>query len=234
MFNKESIDFLKSINRISNSIVLTYPVTTGRSEGSDIAYKFDLSKFDNDEFPEIGIYDLAGFLGIFSMFEPDRKVQIVDNVVTVSDSTTSVNYLTTAPSVLTQFTYGIQQFEKTNTFPTVLEMPLTVEDIRKLKIASSNLKELDTAVIRSLDDEVTLELSVLEKFKKSSNSFKIRKPVSGTKNFSIGVSLETISKIPQVDYTLIIKYNETRDAYRIILKTDAIVGFEMNLAVKVI
>ncbi len=235
MFNRETVDFLKSINRISNSIVLTYPVTSGRSESADIAYRFDLSNLDQEGFDgEIGIYDLAGLLGIFGMFDSDRKVWVKDDVVMVSDGTTSVKYLTTSPSVLTQFTYGVAQFEKNDAVPTILRTTLTADDIKKLKIASTNLKELDTAVIRGQDGVVTLELAITSKFMKSSNSFTINKDAVASKDFVIGISLETISRIPQVDYTLLVKYNEPRNAYRVVLKTDAIAGFEMNLAVKVV
>lgn len=232
MFNKESVDFLKTMNKIANSMVLSYPVTTGRTESADIAYKFDLSKYDTDGFDApIGIYDLSTFLNIFGLCNDDRNVKITDNVITVSDNTTSVNFLTSATSVLTPFEFKQEQFDKSNSFPSVLEMTFTAEDIRKLKTASSTFRELDTAVI-SCDDTVELSLTQVGKFKKSSNSFRIKKSETGNKQFNIGIALETLSKIPQVDYKLCVKYNEPRNAYRIILTTDKIEGLEMIISVK--
>lgn len=232
MFNRESVDFLKVMNKITNSMVLNYPITTGRTESADIAYKFDLSKYDTDGFENpIGIYDLSTFLNIFGLCDENRNVDIDNNSITVSDSTTSVKFLTSATSVLSPYEFKQEQFDKTNEFPSVLEMNLTAEDIRKLKSASATFKELDTAVI-SCDDSVELSLTQIGKFKKSSNSFRIKKTEESTKKFNIGISLETLSKIPQVDYTLIVKYNESRDAYRIILKTDKIEGLSLVISVK--
>jgi hypothetical protein len=232
MFNRESVDFLKVMNKITNSMVLSYPITTGRTESADIAYKFDLSKYDTDGFENpIGIYDLSTFLNIFGLCDEDREVNIDNNSITVSDSTTSVKFLTSATSVLSAYEFKQEQFDKTNEFPSVLEMSLTSEDIRKLKSASATFRELDTAVI-SCDDTVELSLTQIGKFKKSSNSFRIKKNEESTKKFNIGISLETLSKIPQVDYTLIVKYNESRDAYRIILKTDKIEGLSLVVSVK--
>lgn len=232
MFNRESVDFLKVMNKITNSMVLTYPITTGRTESADIAYKFDLSKYDTDGFENpIGIYDLSTFLNIFGLCDETRDVNIDNNSITVSDSTTSVKFLTSATSVLSPYEFKQEQFDKTNEFPSVLEMNLTAEDIRKLKSASATFRELDTAVI-SCDDSVELSLTQIGKFKKSSNSFRIKKTEESAKKFNIGISLETLSKIPQVDYTLIVKYNESRDAYRIILKTDKIEGLSLVISVK--
>lgn len=232
MFNRESVDFLKVMNKITNSMVLNYPITTGRTESADIAYKFDLSKYDTDGFENpIGIYDLSTFLNIFGLCDEDREVNIDNNSITVSDKTTSVKFLTSATSVLSPYEFKQEQFDKTNEFPSVLEMNLTAEDIRKLKSASATFRELDTAVI-SCDESVELSLTQIGKFKKSSNSFRIKKNEESTKKFNVGISLETLSKIPQVDYTLIVKYNESRDAYRIILKTDKIDGLSLVISVK--
>lgn len=232
MFNRESVDFLKVMNKITNSMVLTYPITTGRTESADIAYKFDLSKYDTDGFENpIGIYDLSTFLNIFGLCDESRDVSIDNNSITVSDSTTSVKFLTSATSVLSAYEFKQEQFDKTNEFPSVLEMNLTAEDIRKLKSASATFRELDTAVI-SCDESVELSLTQIGKFKKSSNSFRIKKNEESTKKFNVGISLETLSKIPQVDYTLIVKYYESRDAYRIILKADKIDGLSLVISVK--
>lgn len=223
MFNKESIDFLKTMSHISNSMVLNYPVTSGKTESADVAYKFDLSKFDTDGFEgQIGIFNLSAFLNIFSLCSDDRTVSINDNIITVSDDTTSVNYLTSATSILSQYEYGKEQFEKLLTFPSVLEMELTSEDLRKLKSASSALGELDTAVISASDEGVELSLTQIGKFKQSSNSFKIKKNASASKMFNIGIMLETLSKIPQANYKMVVKYNESKDAYRVILSTETL------------
>lgn len=220
LFNKETVNFLKTINKITNSIVLTYPITTGRTESSDIAYMFDLSKFDTDGFETpIGFYDLSNFLNTFNLFDDDHEVVVEGSLIKIKDKTTSVNYLTTAIEVLNQLSFKKEQFDKNETFPSVLEMELTSQDLKKLNDAHSIFKELDTAVI-SCDEHTCITLTKVGNFKTSSNSFKIEKQEKSEKNFNIGISLDTISKLPLRNYKIIIKYNEERNAYRVTLNTE--------------
>lgn len=220
MFNTETVNFLKMINNITNSVVLKYPITTGKTESADIAYMFDLSKFDTDGFENpIGFYNLSNFLNAFNLFEDGAEISLEDNVIKISDDTTSISYLTTSLDVLSQYEFKKEQFDKNDTFPTVLEMELTNENIRKLKNAHSVFSELDCALI-SCGETTELSLTQIGNFKKSSNSFKIIKDEVATKNFKIAIPLDTLSKLPQVTYTLKVKYNETKNAYRIILNTE--------------
>ena len=221
MFNTETVSFLRTINKITNSVILNYPITTGKTESADIAYMFDLSKFDTDGFDNpIGFYNLSNFLNVFNLFENDREVSIDGNVVSVKDDNTSINYLTTATDVLSQFEFKKEQFDKNDMFPTVLEMELTSGDIAKLKNAHSVFSELDTALITA-NEEVVLSLTQIGNFKMSSNSFKfVKDEAKSEKNFSIGITMDILSKIPQINYNLKVKYNEQRNAYRIVLSTD--------------
>ena len=111
MFNKETINFLKSVNKMTDSIVLEYPITVGKTESSDIAYMFDLSKFDTDGFDQkIGLYELSNFLNVFNLFS-DYDVDISNNIVSISDKTTSVKYLTSSIDIMNHFEFKKEQFD---------------------------------------------------------------------------------------------------------------------------
>ena len=101
----------------------------------------------------------------------------------------------------------------------VLELDLTVSDLKKIKNASSVFTDLDT-VLLSCDESTTISLTNAGEFNQSSNSFKFTKSERSTKNFKISVGLDTIFKLPVLDYRLAVKYNASRDAYRIILTTE--------------
>lgn len=220
MFNNETVNFLKLMNKITNAIILTYPVTTGKTESSDIAYMFDLSKFDTDGFDgSLGFFNLSSFLSAFSLFGEDRDVKLENNIIKISDKNTSVGYLTSSQEVLQQYSFKKEQFDKNSEHPVVLEMKLTSDDINKIKCSSNVFSELDHLII-SCDDETVLSLGTINNFKQSSNYFKIKKQEVSTKNFTIGLALDIIAKIPQIDYNLKVIYNEERDAYRIILNTE--------------
>lgn len=220
MLNNESIKFLKSINSITNSVVLSYPITVGKTESADIAYMFDMSKFDTDGFDtDLGIYNLSSFLNVFSLFDDSREVNINNNSVSISDKNTRANYLLSSSEILNQFTWNKAQFDKSEQFPTVLEIDFDSNDIKKLKNASSVFSELDTLILEC-NENTTFSLTTAGEFKQSSNSFSFTKPQQSTKNFKVGISLETIFKIPLNNYKFIVKYNEARNAYRILLESE--------------
>lgn len=220
MLNNETIKFLKGINSITNSIALQYPITVGRTESADIAYMFDLSKLDTDGFDDsLGIYNLSSFLNVFSLFNDSREITLTDNIISVSDENTTANYLLSDLDILSPFAFKKEQFIKNDEFPTVLELKLTSNDLKKIKNASSVFDDLDTVMI-SCDENTTFSLTKVGEFKLSTNSFRFTKPEKSTKNFKISLSLNTISKIPVVDYTLVVKYNAERNSYRVILNSE--------------
>lgn len=220
MLNPETIVFLKMMGKVTDSMTLNYPITTGKTESSDIAYMFDLSKLDTDGFDSpIGIYKLSNFLNMFNLFKGDRDVKIDGNIIEVSDATTAAKYLTTSLEVMGPFEFKKEQFDKNDNFPTVLEMKLTADDLSKLRNASSVFEELDAVVI-TCNEHTEISLTQIGSFKASSNAFRIKKDEVGAKNFSVFAPIETLAKIPQADYNLVMKYNSDRDSYRIILSTE--------------
>lgn len=231
MFNKETINFLKSVNKMTDSIVLEYPITVGKTESSNIAYMFDLSKFDTDGFDQkIGLYELSNFLNVFNLFS-DYDVNISNNIVSISDKTTNVKYLTSSIDIMNHFEFKKEQFDKCSAFPLVLEMKLTSLDLKKIKDASTIFKDLDTCFI-NCDEQTSISLGVFGSFNNSSNTFEIKKEEVSEKNFKIGISLEVINRIPNVEYDVKILYNEERNAYRIIFESEYITLLISNKTVK--
>lgn len=221
MFNNETIAFLRTLNSITNSVVLQYPITVGRTESADIAYKIDLSKYDSEGFEnDIGIYNLSAFLNVFNLFDKDRNVSINENVISISDNTTNANFLTSAIDILKQYQFKKEQFDKSEEFPVLLEMDFTSADIKKIRNASSVFKELDNLVLDCSGDETLFTLINTGEFKQSSNSFKFTKDEQSSHKFKINISLETLFKIPGGDYKLRVIYNEGKNAYRVMLTND--------------
>lgn len=233
MFNTKFVDFLKTFNKISNGVILEYPVTAGKTDCSDIAFKFDVSLFDENGFDtKIGFVDLSSFLNVFTLVS-EPEVSFADGVVTASDDECTVKYFTSAVELLTQqYSFPAKQFDAAKSKPCVAEIPLTSSDIKKVKGASSSFKELNAVSIKG-DESVTITLSQIGKFNQSSNSFSIKKAVETKKNFELAVSLETFSKIPVIDYTVKVIYNEEKDKFRLLFVADNIPGFEMFVAANV-
>lgn len=233
MFNSKFVDFLKTFNKISNGVILEYPVTVGKTDCSDVGFKFDISQFDDSGFSEkIGLIDLSSFLNIFNLVD-DPEIGYKDGVITTKGDGCNVSYITSAIDIISQFEFSPKQFEVMDSKPSVAEFPLTANDIKKLKSAASSFKELNAITIKG-DESISISLTQVGKFSQSSNSFEIVKgDFSSEKNFSKDISIETFGKIPVIDYTVKVKYNEAKDAYRFLFVADNIPGFELFVSTNV-
>lgn len=234
MFNQQTVKFLKQVNKIGNSLTLRYPVTSARTESNDIAFRFDLKDFKEDEFSsEIGIYDLASLLGMFDLFGEEREVTVENNCIKFKNANFKADFLISADSTLTAFDFSDEQFSKTEGIPSICDFTLTESDLGKLIKAGSIMKDLDSIKI-SYDDSLKIALTSVSEFSASSNNFVIEKDSEASKNFAVSISLETLAKLPKSDYNVSVKYNETRGAYRILMKSIDLPGFMMILSVKVL
>ena len=231
MFNSKFVDFLKTFNKVSNGVILEYPVTSGKTDCSDIGFRFDISKFDNNGFEgKIGFIDLSSFLNVFNLVE-DPDVSIKDGVITAKDSNSKVVYLTSATSLISEFEFPASQFDKIHSIPSVVDIPLSASDIRRIKTASSSFKDLNAISITG-NESVTISLSSVGKFNQTSNSFQITKDISSNKNFDVYIKLETFSKLPVLDYTVKVIYNQAKDAFKLLF-ISSIDGFELAVSTNV-
>lgn len=215
MLNRETVDFLKVANKFTNSMVLKYPLTVGNDQGTNLIYKVDLSKLDDQRFEhELGIFNLSGLLNVFKIFDA-YDVDCDGHSLTISDTNTKVNYILSSPSILTSYTQANpEMFDKTNVYPTVLEFILTVEDLNKLKIVGSSFPNLNTVVITGGDTSTISLIQTQSTENMSSDSITIDLNSVSEKNFKVYIQLSTLAKLPTCDYKVTVKYNENNDKYR--------------------
>lgn len=230
MFNTKFVDFLRTFNKISNGVILEYPVSVGKTDCSDIAFKFDVSQFDEAGFDgKIGFVDLSSFLNVFTLVD-NPEVSFSEGVVTAANNECSVKYFTSAVELISQqYSFPAKQFESAKSKPCVAKIPLTSSDIKKIKAAGSSFRELNAVSLRG-SDTVEVTLSQVGKFNQSSNGFSLMKDIKVEKNFDLAMSTETFSKIPVIDYTVNVIYNEEKGKFRLLFVADNIPGFEMFVA----
>lgn len=240
MFSTELINFLKSVSKISNSIILRSPETYGKSEVNDISFKFNVKDVGNekDDFgdTEVGLFDLSGFLNVVCLFgedSDDRDITIEDNCIKISNEESKATYIMTEPQLLTAFDVNPNQIEIVDSKLTVAEFVMHADDIKKIRSASTAFKELEYVEFKG-EDCVEMSLTSSGKFNSTSNSFTIKKACEPSKNFDLMLSLETFTKLPIHDYNVSIKYNEERNDFRILLKSITVQGFKAQVSVKVL
>lgn len=237
MLNNETIDFLKVINKMSNTVILRYPQTVGISEQKDLVYSFNLDNIDQDGFDkELGIFNLSSFLNMFNLFGPDREITLNDKYIEVKDKNTSIKYILQNINVISQYDAKPEQFNITESFPSVLEFELTQDMIKKIKTASSCFNELDTVLINGSDESyISLVTNDSRLSNSTSNTVKFNLNKSAEKNFEVAINVQTLSKLPTTDYCVKIKtkFNEKtqKHQYRILLESKTLKNFKIILPV---
>ena len=234
MFNKNLTDVLQQVNAVTNSIILKYPSTVAVSESQDIQILIDITSLDNDQFPDIGLNNsLSDFLSLFKLFTEAREVQIDANTINVSESSTTSSYIMDNVALMDAYDKSPDQFTKTEAVPSVATFDLTSGDIKNLKSASGVFKDLSEILIKSQDNDIKIALGSTNKFNAKSNTFSIQKSAVTTKEFEIKIPVDNFKMLPVSDYTVDVKYNSTRDSYRILMTNKSLEGFKILLSVKV-
>lgn len=230
--NKELTNVLSQLNSITNTVILKYPITVAASEAKDIYVHLDVSQIDTNAFPDIGLNNnLNNYLNLFKLFDDSRTVTFKGDTVEIGSGEITSSYITDNVALMEGYDISPEQFQKTEEVPTVCSIDLTVDDIKKLKSATGVFKDLSEIIIKCQDSEVSMSLGATNKFNARDNSYKIRKNTSATKDFEIKIPVENFKKLPESEYTFEVKYNESRDAYRILMKNKALSGLKLIMSV---
>lgn len=233
MFNSNTLDVLQSINQITNSAILEFPVSVFVAETGDIQAYWDISKVDPDEFPSIGLMDsLSDFLQLFKLFPEDRSVSIEDNVISVKSGRSASTLITSNLVLMDAFKRDATQFERTEEVPSVAVFDLEVEDMKQIKSASSVFRDLTEVIITSQDGEIEVSLGATNRFGARSNTYSVVKDAETTKEFEIKIPVENFKVLPNSEYEVQIKYNSKRDSYRILMINKTLDGLKLMLSTK--
>lgn len=230
MINTNVTNVLQQITGITNTVILKYPYSVFNSPAGDILAKINIEQLDPDNFEDIGIYDLQEFLNAFKLFGTDRTVKIDGKNIQITESNNYVNLQSTSKNLLENFDKDISIFDKTKTVPTVAEFTLSTDDIKKIKQASSVFKDLSDIVFTSQDGQMNISLASTNNFNAKSNNYTISKEASTSKEFNVKVPCDNFNNLPNSDFTVVVKYNSTKDAYRVLFGSEDI-DLEILMAV---
>jgi len=231
MLNKNTINILSAMNSITNSAILKYPTTILNNSAGDVVVSLNMETLDSDPIPEIGIYNLSEFINTFKLFD-EYECNITDNVINITSEDSAIQYLTTNTSVLENFNKKEDLFTTTESVGTVSSFTLTNADVKRIKQAAGVFKDLTDIIVEAKDGDVIVKLGSTNNFNAKSNSFSIKKiGVNSSKEFTVKIPAENFNALPASDYTFEVKYNEQRDAYRLLMKSTEI-DMKILMAIK--
>jgi archaellin len=217
VLNSNAIKILSSINGITNSMIYRYPRTVFNSDVGDILVSVNTAELQEQEFAEFGINSIDELLSAVGLFGDDKKIDLENGVITISEGSSSVQYITSNISLLKMYDKDYSIIEKTAQANTVCTFNLGSELIKNLKNASSVFKSLEDVIFQSQDGDLNITLGSLEKYNTSSNTYKTSIASESTKEFKISLPVDNFKKLPEADYVVEVKFNESKNAYRMIL-----------------
>jgi hypothetical protein len=231
MLNQNTINVLSAMNSITNSAILKYPTSILNNSAGDVVVSLNMETLDADEFPEIGIYNLSEFISTFKLFD-EYECNITDNVINITSDDSAIQYLTTNTNVLENFNKKEDLFTSTENVTTVSSFTLTNDDMKRIKQASGVFKDLSDIIIESKDGDINVKLGSTNNFNAKSNSFSIKKSgINSAKEFVVKIPAENFNTLPASEYNFEVKYNEQRDAYRLLVKS-AEIDMKVLMAIK--
>lgn len=230
MLNKNVINVLQALNNITNSVVLKYPVSILNSVAGDVVVRLNVESLDKDAFEPFGIYQLSEFLSTFKLFD-EYTASISDNVININGGDSSIQYLSTKLNVLENHDKSETLITSTQGVPSVATLELSKEHVKTIKSASGVFKDLTDIVLESQDGSMTIKLGGANNFNARTNSFSIHREATTTKEFSVRIPSENFNSLPTSSYKIEVKYNESKDAYRVIAASTEI-DMQILLAVK--
>jgi len=227
MINADTRNLLKQLKTVNNQMILAND-TYGCNEFKSILFKANLGLVD-DIPEEFGIFDMTNFVSALELLEdPEVTFNPETKVITAKDGNSTLQFLTSTPDSLDNVQINPKLISSTVAADSVFECQITEDHLKQVKKAQGVFKNFDTLWIDNTNG-AEMKLGTKNSFSKSNNAFSIKLTDDiNTKEFSISLPLESLMVLPDMDYQLKVKYNEERDAYRVVLD-NALLTFVLSL-----
>ena len=216
MVNNDVRQVLKNLIPVNNSMVVESQMHFC-DEFKSIVGRANLKVLDSS-IKTFGIFDMSSFLSSLDLLD-DPKIELDGNVVVCTDADSTLRFITSDVSSLEDVSPNPKIIDSTVAVSSIFEFSLTTELLSKIKKASGVFKTFDTLYLIKDANGASLKMGTKETFSKSNNSFstKVNGIVDEGNEFSIALPIDSILKIPAMDYTFRVKYNAEKDAYRVVL-----------------
>jgi hypothetical protein len=211
-------------------MIIQYPVTSFKNQNGDIMGNIDFSKLESEAWETFGIFDLTSFLNAISILD-NPEITLEDGVIIAHDDDSEIRYISSDPETL-ESTMGKESVvNSTVEARSIVEIDIDTKLMQKVRKGAGVFKNLKDLIIVKDNDGVRFTTGNTNSTEIMTNSYSItlHPNLEEDKQFSIAIPIENFLALPQMDYTMGIKYNEERDAYRIVF-TNSI--FKFVLAIK--
>lgn len=200
MLNSNTRQVLAQLGAINNSMIISHPVTTVIM-GKNIQAFLDVSKLGEEEFNEIGVFNISEFNSVINVID-NPTITNDAGTLTISNDKASIKYGTTSIDIIESECRGNPDLlERIKSNTNVTSFSIGVKDLDKIKKMSGLLKDLSDLNITSSDEGVTLKVTSKEK---SSNNYSINLDGEVSENVDMTLVMDVVNKLPASDFNVTI------------------------------
>lgn len=228
MLNKNTREVLGQLSQVNQSQIITYPVTTIIS-GKAIQAFLDLSKLGEEEFDEIGVFDINQLNSVVSVLE-EPTITNDNGTLTIKNDSQSIKYGTTTIDIIESECRGNPDLlgRITGNNVKVIDFELDAKELDRLKKMSGLLKELSDLVISSKDGKTNLSVTSKEK---SSNSYSVDVDGSSAEDVSMSLNMDIVKKLPNSGFNVAV-YKSSKGSLVAVFTSTGVPGLDLVLAAK--
>ena len=232
MLNSKIIKLFNCLSSITNTIVVNYPLTIGKSEDGSMCFLIDISEFNQDKFTEKLHFNnnFDKFLSIFTLFN-DYKVSLNNDVLTVSslDNKIKSDFILSDPALMASYDVAPDLFNRIKDVPDVCSFELSSDNIKNIRSACGIFSDLGD-IIYDVNENINISLGNYSKFNTRSNCYNITLKGEIKKEFCIRMPVNSIKSIPVCNYDVNIKYSSNKNVYRVVLKAKEFKNLQIILS----
>jgi len=216
MLNKDTLQILQSITGITNSAIISYPQTVIQNYNKDVIGIIDFSQKEDEGWDEFGIFDLSNFLGALSVLD-NPTIELKENSIIAKDSDSEIQFVTSYPSALQDFTTTPSKVTTTLQADSVLEVEINTDTINRIRKGANVFKTLKDLFLVKEGNEFFIRTGNKKKFNSKENSYsiKLEPELSRGDDFEIAIPIDNFLSLPLINFNLSIK--EKNGQYRVTL-----------------
>jgi len=199
MLTKKTQNLLKSVSCISQSVILSYPITTVSETDKSVIAFLDLSESEPTEFDRIGIYFVNELLTLMSYFDGENTVSDGKNLLIKGDDGECVYETTDLKIMEDKFWVEPEKLEKIKEANSVFEFEINKEFLQKINKVSTLLQH-QNAVIDFRTDETEIILTNFTALDKYMSPSKFKLGGQKTQDGVAVLSMDTLNSIPPSNY----------------------------------
>ena len=229
MLNKDTLQILQSIIGITNSAIISYPQTVIQNYNKDVIGIIDFSQHEENSWEEFGIFDLSNFLSALSVLD-NPKIELNENSIVAKDNDSEIQFVTSYPSALQDFTTSPSKVTTTMQADSVVEVEVNIDTINRIRKGANVFKTLKDLFLVKEGEEFFIRTGNKKKFNSKENSYSIKlepELIRGD-DFEIAIPIDNFLALPLINFNLSIK--EKNGQYRVAL-TNNIFKFILSTVV---